>query len=279
MNQKSRAFALLIGGALALSAFAACAPDSSDGTTEQDAASDVRICYDNLGGGYLDDSVTKASVAGVTVVAGYNAAGTRVDDAFSFSIATYADGVFTAVSAGTVVYRTADGELGTVEVVPAYVTDPGYQYSGGNVDFDESGDAISSIASNGIEEGYSVLSDGAMVSSFGPQSLISLMFDSSCLRTTDISGYTHIRLTVRNMTDVEAPGLSLTVYAEGFDAELGSTGTIPAGETAVIDLQLPEAAADKFAALKMLYLLSDADTLDESTYTYRIEDIYAVSKQ
>lgn len=147
------------------------------------------------------------------------------------------------------------------------------------VDFDESGDAISSIASNGIEEGYSVLSDGAMVSSFGPQSLISLMFDSSCLRTTDISGYTHIRLTVRNMTDVEAPGLSLTVYAEGFDAELGSTGTIPAGETAVIDLQLPEAAADKFAALKMLYLLSDADTLDESTYTYRIEDIYAVSKQ
>ena len=139
MNQKSRAFALLIGGALALSAFAACAPDSSDGTTEQDAASDVRICYDHLGGGYLDDSVTKASVAGVTVVAGYNAAGTRVDDAFSFSIATYADGVFTAVSAGTVVYRTADGELGTVEVVPAYVTDPGYQYSGGNVDFDESG--------------------------------------------------------------------------------------------------------------------------------------------
>lgn len=83
------------------------------------------------------------------------------------------------------------------------------------------------------------MSDGAMVSSFGPQSLISLMFDSSCLRTTDISGYTHIRLTVRNMTDVEAPGLSLTVYAEGFDAELGSTGTIPAGETAVIDLQLP----------------------------------------
>ncbi len=137
MNQKSRAFALLIGGALALSAFAACAPDSSDGTTEQDAASDVRICYDNLGGGYLDDSVTKASVAGVTVVAGYNAAGTRVDDASS--IATYADGVFTAVSAGTVVYRTADGEFGTVEVVPAYVTDPGYQYSGGNVDFDESG--------------------------------------------------------------------------------------------------------------------------------------------
>ena len=137
MNQKSRAFALLIGGALALSAFAACAPGSSDGTTEQDAASDVRICYDNLGGGYLDDSVTKASVAGVTVVAGYNAAGTRVDDASS--IATYADGVFTAVSAGTVVYRTADGELGTVEVVPAYVTDPGYQYSGGNVDFDESG--------------------------------------------------------------------------------------------------------------------------------------------
>lgn len=53
MNQKSRAFALLIGGALALSAFAACAPDSSDGTTEQDAASDVRICYDNLGGGIL----------------------------------------------------------------------------------------------------------------------------------------------------------------------------------------------------------------------------------
>ena len=52
------------------------------------------------------------SIAGASVVAGYNASGREVDDASS--IATYENGVFTAVSAGTVVYRSAAGELGTV---------------------------------------------------------------------------------------------------------------------------------------------------------------------
>ena len=136
MKNYFRASALLLGGALALSALAACTPQEEQNAPTGDAASDVRICYDNLGGRYIDASLTTASIAGATVVAGFDAEGMRVSDASS--IATYADGVFTAVSAGTVVYRTADGALGTVEVVPAYVTDPGNQYSGTSSDFDES---------------------------------------------------------------------------------------------------------------------------------------------
>lgn len=127
MKKTCKAVALLLGSLFALSAFAACADKGGE-------AGDYRICYDNLGGGYLDESVTKVEVKGAKIVAAYDAAGVKVSDASS--IATYADGVFTAVSSGTVVYE-AGGEQGTVEVVPAYVTDPGYQYTGRNTDFSE----------------------------------------------------------------------------------------------------------------------------------------------
>ena len=127
MKKTCKAVALLLGSLFALSAFAAC-------TDKGGEAGDYRICYDNLGGGYLDESVTKVEVKGAKIVAAYDAAGVKVSDASS--IATYADGVFTAVSSGTVVYE-AGGEQGTVEVVPAYVTDPGYQYTGRNTDFSE----------------------------------------------------------------------------------------------------------------------------------------------
>ena len=127
MKKTCKAVALLLGSLFALSAFAAC-------TDKGGEAGDYRICYDNLGGGYLDESVTKVEAKGAKIVAAYDAAGVKVSDASS--IATYADGVFTAVSSGTVVYE-AGGEQGTVEVVPAYVTDPGYQYTGRNTDFSE----------------------------------------------------------------------------------------------------------------------------------------------
>lgn len=155
MNKKWKALALLLGCTFALAAFAACAPkddpggddpgitDPDDNTdpVEDGVAASYRICFDNVGGGYLDSSVTSVDVGNVTVVAGYNAAGTKVGD--PSTIASYADGVFTAKSAGTVIYRGAGGALGSVEVVPAYVTDPGYQYQGNSRDFDEvNGEAV-----------------------------------------------------------------------------------------------------------------------------------------
>lgn len=147
MKQRIRALALVLGSAFALSVFAACTPQEEElETPSGDAASSVRICYDNLGGGYLDEAYTRVSIAGASVVAGYNASGREVDDASS--IATYENGVFTAVSAGTVVYRSAAGELGTVEVVPAYVTDPGNQYSGTDRDFQETGDDGEKVLGN-----------------------------------------------------------------------------------------------------------------------------------
>ena len=126
MKRTCRALALLLGSALALSALAACGGKG-------DAAS-YRICYDNLGGGYVDEADTSVEVKGAKVVAAYDPSGVKVSDASA--IATYSGGKFTAVSAGTVVYEKG-GQKGTVEVVPAYVTDPGNQYKGSAQDFME----------------------------------------------------------------------------------------------------------------------------------------------
>ena len=136
MNKLKRVFALLSAGALALAAAAACAPEEKEdgGGTKKDKAAHVRICYDNIGGGYVDEALTAVKIEGAEVVGEYAADGT---DAEAGSVAAYADGVFTAVGAGTLVYRGAEGELGTVEVVPAYVTDPGNQYRGTTADYDE----------------------------------------------------------------------------------------------------------------------------------------------
>ena len=54
MKQRIRALALVLGSAFALSVFAACTPQEEEPETPSgDAASSVRICYDNLGGGTL----------------------------------------------------------------------------------------------------------------------------------------------------------------------------------------------------------------------------------
>ena len=127
MKQTGKVCALLLGSCLALSAFAACSATAE--------AADYRICYDNLGGGYVDAADTTVAVEGAKVLAAYDAAGNRVSD--PKTIATYSGGVFTAVSAGTVIYEGKGGARGSVEVVPAYVTDPGNQYAGNAVDYDE----------------------------------------------------------------------------------------------------------------------------------------------
>ncbi len=126
MKQTGKVLALVLGSCFALSALAACG-----GSAE---AADYRICYDNLGAGYLDAAETSVEVKGAKVVAAYNAEGYSTE---SEAVATYSDGVFTAVSAGTVIYEGAGGALGSVEVVPAYITDPGNQYTDTPNDYGE----------------------------------------------------------------------------------------------------------------------------------------------
>lgn len=55
------------------------------------------------------------------------------------TIATYEDGVVRGVSAGTLIYEDVNGNMGRIEIVPAYVTDPGdtFYYTGTANDFNE----------------------------------------------------------------------------------------------------------------------------------------------
>lgn len=128
MKRYQTVLALAVCSVMALSMFAACGEtDDKPDDGVQDNAVTRRICYDNLGGGYLSEADTKVAVAGAKSIKGYDAYGQAVSD-YS-TIATYTNGVFTAKSAGTIVYEGKDGE-GRLQVVPAYVTDPGNQYKG-----------------------------------------------------------------------------------------------------------------------------------------------------
>lgn len=137
--------ALALGSVMALSVFAGCGgkndddpgPDPGPGPVDPDTPTDgaadhysAKICYDNLNTGYVDEADTKAVVKGATELTGYDALGLPVSDASSIATYDSATGTFTAVSAGTVSYKLSDGTWGCVEVVPAYVTDPGNQYTG-----------------------------------------------------------------------------------------------------------------------------------------------------
>lgn len=134
MKRYCKLLALALGSVMALSLFAACGEgnndkgDGGDGTpVAADNAITKRICYDNLGGGYVNEADTKVTVKGATQIKGYSLSGSAVSD--YTQIATYQDGVFTAKSSGTIIYQGKDGE-GRLEVVPAYAVDPGNQYKG-----------------------------------------------------------------------------------------------------------------------------------------------------
>ena len=123
MKKFQKLTALALGSVLTLALFGACAKDgATDGLS-------ARICYDNLGGGYVAEEDTKVVIKGAKDLTGYTADGEETE---ASQIASYdaKTGTFTAVSAGTVTYTLTDGSKGAVEVVPAYITDPGNQYSG-----------------------------------------------------------------------------------------------------------------------------------------------------
>ena len=133
MKKSAKILALALGSMFVLTAIAACG-DSDDGG--EGAALTARICYDNLPNDNItlsaeDTSINVGKVTDIKSLSTDNY-GKPVD---VDKIATYKDGVFTAVGAGTLTFK-ADGKLGRLEVVPAYVTNPGNQYSNLNADLD-----------------------------------------------------------------------------------------------------------------------------------------------
>lgn len=140
MKKVHKIVALAVSSIIGLAAFAAC---QGTITSEGDAPS-YKICFDNLDDGIsLDASVTQVTVPDAKVVDGYDSKGNKVDN--WESIAKFNDGTFTAVSAGRVRYQLPDGTTGNVEVVPAYVTDPGNAYAGNAQDYSETSDQGESV--------------------------------------------------------------------------------------------------------------------------------------
>lgn len=130
---------LLLAGAMTVSVLglAACGDNQTDdgenkeptppATTTSDFLGAGVICYDNL----PDDGISlSAEDTKFTAPKGLDTAQFTPKD--YTKIATYdaATGVFTAVGAGSITYKDANGGYGRVTVVPAYVENPENQYLG-----------------------------------------------------------------------------------------------------------------------------------------------------
>ena len=135
MNKLSKVFSLALSSLLALSLLAGC----KNGDGEPTAA---RICFDNLGAGFLSEADTKVIVEGAESVSAVDADGNAVSD--PDTVATYdeATGTVTAVSEGVLTLTLKGGDKFRVEVVPAYPTDPGNQYDGTALDYSQGGDLL-----------------------------------------------------------------------------------------------------------------------------------------
>ena len=135
MKKLSKVLSLTLGSVFALSLLTACGGGSDEPTA-------ARICYDNLGAGFLSEADTKVVVEGAESVSAVDADGNAVSD--PDTIATYdeATGTVTAVSEGVLTLTLKGGDKFRVEVVPAYPTDPGNQYDGTALDHSQSGDLL-----------------------------------------------------------------------------------------------------------------------------------------
>jgi hypothetical protein len=123
MKKLCRPLALALGVFFTVAALSACSEPSAP---ERVA---TRICYDNLGGGYLSAEASETVVKGVKTVYAFHKDGTA---ASRNEIASYdaKSGKFTAQGEGYLLYELKNGAYGRVEVVPAYITDPNYRYTG-----------------------------------------------------------------------------------------------------------------------------------------------------
>ncbi len=148
MNKKSL-IAIALSSVMALSVLAAC------GGGEEEAVTAARICYDNLGLGYIAAADSTYALADVQSMTAVDGAGNTVD---ASAVATYENGVFTAQSEGVIFCTLADGSAFRIEVEPAYITDPGTQYSGTATDHAQGGTLLGSCHDPSLIE---VEEDGA----------------------------------------------------------------------------------------------------------------------
>ena len=127
---------IALSSALVLSLLTACGGGGSDEPTA------ARICYDNLGAGYVAEADTQVVVEGAESVSAVDASGNAVSD--PDTIATYDEetGTVTAVSEGVLTLTLKGGDTFRVEVVPAYPTDPGNEYTGTASDYSQSGNLL-----------------------------------------------------------------------------------------------------------------------------------------
>ena len=127
---------IALSSVLVLSLLTACGGGGSDEPTA------ARICYDNLGAGYVAEADTQVVVEGAESVSAVDASGNAVSD--PDTIATYDEetGTVTAVSEGVLTLTLKGGDTFRVEVVPAYPTDPGNEYTGTASDYSQSGNLL-----------------------------------------------------------------------------------------------------------------------------------------
>lgn len=127
---------IALSSALVLSLLTACGGGGSDEPTA------ARICYDNLGAGYVAEADAQVVVEGAESVSAVDASGNAVSD--PDTIATYDEetGTVTAVSEGVLTLTLKGGDTFRVEVVPAYPTDPGNEYTGAASDYSQSGNLL-----------------------------------------------------------------------------------------------------------------------------------------
>ena len=132
MKKLSKVFSLVLGSVLVLSLLTGCKNAAEEPTA-------ARICYDNLGAGFLSEADTKVVVEGAESVSAVDADGNAVSDPDTIAAYDEATGTVTAVSEGVLTLTLKGGEKFRVEVVPAYPTDPGNQYDGTAMDYSQQG--------------------------------------------------------------------------------------------------------------------------------------------
>ena len=135
MKKLSKVFSLALGSVLVLSLLTGCKNAAEEPTG-------ARICYDNLGAGFLSEADTKVVVEGAESVSAVDADGNAVSDPDAIAAYDEATGTVTAVSEGVLTLTLKGGDKFRVEVVPAYPTDPGNQYDGTALDHSQSGDLL-----------------------------------------------------------------------------------------------------------------------------------------
>ena len=101
----------------------------NQGNTDKTPAASGVICYDNL----PDDGISLSEAdTKFTAPKGLDTSAFTLTGASDYTkIATYDanTGVFTAVGAGSIIYKDANGGFGKLTVAPAYVENPGNQYT------------------------------------------------------------------------------------------------------------------------------------------------------